>query len=133
VPLVRRTLLATAALSALSLASATAQTAAPTVINVELSDYRFEPKVISLTQGQTYRLHLTNPSSKLHGLEAKEFFETVALASWSASRVSKGGIAVWPGQWVDVDLTPQTPGDYAMHSPYPMNELLGMKGHIVVH
>jgi uncharacterized cupredoxin-like copper-binding protein len=133
VPTVRRALFVTAALAFISVAGASAQPAAPTVVSVELSDYKFTPKVVELTQGQTYRLHLTNSSNMLHGFEARSFFDTVTLAAWSAGSVQKGGIAVWPGRTVDVDLTPKTPGDYEMHSPYPMNEMLGMKGQIVVH
>ena len=132
-PFVRHALVITAALSLVSIAGASAQPAAPTVVNVELSDYKFTPKVVQLSQGQTYRLHLTNSSNMLHGLEAKAFFETVTLAGWSAGSVQKGEVAVWPGRWVDVDLTPKTTGEYEMHSPYPMNEMLGMKGEIVVH
>jgi hypothetical protein len=112
--------------------AARAQPAQPTVVNVELSDYRFEPKVIELKRGQAYILHLTNPSNSRHGLEAKEFFDTVDIADWSKRRVVHGDIEVWPRQWNDVGFTPTTAGEYPMHSPDWMNVMFGMTGEIVV-
>jgi uncharacterized cupredoxin-like copper-binding protein len=119
----------------IGLAAAHAQPAAPITINVVLTGgYRFEPHVIELKQGQAYILHLTNPSVNKHGLEAAAFFATVAYPDWSKGRVNaKGDIEVWPGQWNDVGFTPTTPGAYDIHSPDPMDELLGMKGQIIVH
>jgi len=131
--LARTALLLVASASALGAAGARAQPAQPTVINVVLTDYRFEPKVIELHQGQAYILHLTNPSNKRHGLEAKEFFATVDIADWSKGRVTDGDVEVWPGQWNDVAVTPNAPGEYPMHSPDTMNQLMGMTGEIVVH
>ena len=113
--------------------AAQAQPAAPITIHVVLGEQRFEPKVIELNQGQAYILHLTNPTTDKHGLESKAFFATVTYPDWSNGRVHDGDIEVWPGQWNDVAFTPNTPGVYDMHSPDTMNELMGMKGQIVVH
>ena len=129
----RNALLGLALAPLLAAAAAQAQPAQPTVINVSLVDYQFEPKVIELNQGQAYILHLTNPSNKKHGFESKTFFATVTYADWSKDRVQDGVVEVWPGQWNDIALTPDAPGTYELHSPDSMNELLGMKGEIVVH
>ena len=128
----RRAALKLAAASALAAAPALAQPEYVT-INLELGDNVYRPKVIELQHGQEYLLHITNPTVNKHGVEAKEFFDTVVFPDWSKGRVKGGDIEVWPGRWNDVAFTPQTPGEYPMHSPDPMNQILGMVGKIVVH
>jgi uncharacterized cupredoxin-like copper-binding protein len=115
-------------------AAAQAQPPAPITINIELTGgYHFAPNDIELKQGQPYILHLTNHSLNRHGLESKAFFDTVTFPDWSKGRVNaKGDIEVWPGQWNDVAFTPNTPGAYVIHSPDSGDEILGMKGQIVV-
>jgi hypothetical protein len=130
---VRAALLALA-LAPIGAAAAPADPAQPITIHVELTGgYQFIPKVIELKQGQPYILHLTNRSTNKHGLESKAFFDTVTFPDWSKGRVNaRGDIEVWPLQWNDVAFTANTPGTYDIHSPDPMDELLGMKGQIVV-
>ena len=115
-------------------AAVQAQPAAPITLNIVLgAGYRFDPHVIELKAGQAYILHLTNPTLNRHGLESKAFFDTVTIPDWSKGRVNaRGDIEVWPGQWNDVGFTPNTPGTYDIHSPDTMDEMLGMKGQIVV-
>ena len=130
----RRAYVLVLAFVSLGAAAAEAQPPAPITINIELQGgYRFQPNSIELKPGQPYILHLTNPSTNKHGLEAKAFFDTVTYPDWSKGRVSaKGDIEVWPGQWNDVAFTANTPGTFDIHSPDPMDEILGMKGQIVV-
>jgi plastocyanin len=133
VPAVRNlTVLALLLASALATGAAQAQPAGRTVVNLVFGDNRYDPKVIELKVGQEYLLHITNPTVNKHGLEAKEFFDSVTFPDWSKGRVKNGDLEVWPGQWNEVDFTPQTPGEYPMHSPDPMNQILGMVGTIVV-
>jgi uncharacterized cupredoxin-like copper-binding protein len=122
------------AVAALGAATAQAQPPAPITINIVLTGgYHFEPSHIELKQGQAYILHLTNPSLNKHGLESKAFFDTVTFPDWSKGRVNaRGDIEVWPGQWNDVAFTPNAPGEYDIHSPDTGDEILGMKGQIVV-
>jgi uncharacterized cupredoxin-like copper-binding protein len=118
----------------LGAAAAQAQPPAAITINITLTGgYRYEPSHIELKQGQPYILHLTNPTVNKHGLESKAFFDTVTFPDWSKGRVNaKGDIEVWPGQWNDVAFTPNAPGEYDIHSPDTGDEILGMKGQIVV-
>jgi uncharacterized cupredoxin-like copper-binding protein len=115
-----------------ALASGGAALAQPTTINVELSEYKFAPMQLTLDHGQAYVLHLTNSGGKAHDLSAKNFFQTVALATGSAVKVKNGAVDLDAGESVDVALTPQKPGTYEMHCTHPFHEMLGMKGQIVV-
>jgi uncharacterized cupredoxin-like copper-binding protein len=106
--------------------------AQPTVINIQLSEYKYAPMQLTLEHGQAYVLHLTNSGGKAHDLSAKAFFETVALAPGSAAKVKNGDVDLDEGESVDVALTPQKPGTYEMHCTHPFHSMLGMKGQIVV-
>jgi uncharacterized cupredoxin-like copper-binding protein len=123
-------------LAALALAGAVAVAgvafAQPTVINIQLSEYKFAPMQLTLEHGQAYVLHLTNTGGKAHDLSAKAFFQTVALAPGSAAKIKDGGVDLDEGESADVALTPQKPGTYEMHCTHPFHSMLGMKGRIVV-
>jgi plastocyanin len=114
-------------------AAAHADPAQPITVNFTLGDNRYDPPNLELRAGQAYILHMTNIDHVKHGFEAKEFFDTVTTPDWAKGRVKNGDVEVWAHQWTDIAFTPNTPGDYPLHSPDPMNELLGMKGHIIVH
>jgi uncharacterized cupredoxin-like copper-binding protein len=127
---ISRPLAAIALVGALAIASAAL--AQPTVINVELAEYKFAPMQLTLTHGQAYVLHLSNTGGKAHDLSAKAFFQTVAFGAGSAAKVKGGDVDLDEGESVDVVLTPQTPGTYEMHCTHPFHAMLGMKGQIVV-
>jgi uncharacterized cupredoxin-like copper-binding protein len=129
---VRPRFLAISAL-ALTLGLAGAASAQPTVINVQLTEYKFIPAQINLTAGQAYVLHLVNTGGKTHDFQAKAFFATVALAAASASQVHDGDVDLATGETADIALTPQKPGVYPLKCTEPFHEMLGMKGQIVVH
>jgi uncharacterized cupredoxin-like copper-binding protein len=115
-----------------SMVIAGAACAQPTVINVQLSEYKFAPMQLTLEHGQAYVLHLTNTGGKAHDLSAKAFFQTVTLAPASAAKVKDGDVDLDEGESADVALTPQKPGTYEMHCTHPFHSMLGMKGQIIV-
>jgi plastocyanin len=119
--------------ASLALGLASAASAQPTVINVQLDEYKYVPMQIDLHAGQAYVFHLTNTGSKDHDLSAKAFFATVALDPATASKVKNGDIDVDEGESVDVAFTPRAAGSYEMHCTRPFHSMLGMKGQIVVH
>jgi uncharacterized cupredoxin-like copper-binding protein len=114
------------------LAVASAAAAQPTVINIQLTEYKYAPMQLTLDHGQAYVLHVTNTGGKGHDLSAKAFFQTVTLAPGSAAKVKDGGIDLDEGESADVALTPLKPGTYEMHCTHPFHAMLGMKGQIVV-
>ena len=115
-----------------ALAVAGAAVAQPTVINIQLTEYKFAPMQLTLDHGQAYVLHLTNTGGKGHDLSAKAFFQTVTLAPGSAAKVKDGSVDLDEGESADVALTPLKPGTYEMHCTHPFHSMLGMKGQIVV-
>jgi uncharacterized cupredoxin-like copper-binding protein len=115
-----------------ALAVASAAVAQPTVINIQLSEYKYAPMQLTLDHGQAYVLHVTNTGGKGHDLSAKAFFQTVTLAPGSAAKVKDGSIDLDEGESADVALTPLKPGSYEMHCTHPFHSMLGMKGQIVV-
>jgi uncharacterized cupredoxin-like copper-binding protein len=117
---------------AVTLGAAGVAVAQPTVINVELSEYKFAPMQLTLTHGQAYVLHLTNSGGKAHDFSAKAFFQTVAFGAGSAAKAKGGDVDLDEGESIDIALTPQTPGSYEMHCTHPFHAMLGMKGQIVV-
>ena len=129
----RHLLAAGAAASLLAAGVAGAQPAGPTVIAVQLSEFRYTPATIELNRGQPYVLRLTNSGKHGHDLKAKAFFEAVSLAADSAAKVKDGAVEVGPGETADITLTPTAAGSYEMHCTHPLHSTMGMKGHIVVH
>jgi plastocyanin len=111
---------------------ARAQPAAPTVITVQLSEYKFSPVEIDLDHGQSYVLRVVNTGGKAHDLSAKAFFQSVTLAPASASEVKDGAVELAMGESADVALATGAPGTYEMHCTHPLHSMLGMKGRIVV-
>ena len=104
----------------------------PTVINVQLSEYKFTPMEIDLKLGEPYVLHLTNTGGKSHDLSARAFFQTVSLAPGSATKVRDGDVDLDESESADVAFVPRTPGTYEMHCTHFLHSMLGMKGQIVV-
>ena len=115
-----------------TLASAALAQPSPTVINVQLSDYKFTPREIDLKAGEPYVLHLTNTGGKSHDFTAKAFFQAVSLAPGAAPKVRNGNVDLDGGENVDVAFVAQTPGTYEMHCSEFLHAMLGMKGLIVV-
>ena len=113
-------------------AGSQAQSAAPTVIAVQLSNYSYSPAEIVLTHGQAYVLHLTTSGRHAHDLSAKAFFRTVSLTQGDAAKVRDGDVEVGEGQSIDVAFVAGAPGAYEMHCTHPLHSMFGMKGRIIV-
>ena len=130
-----RTALALAPLALLLLAPAAAAQpapAAPTVVTLKLSEYRFEPKEIDLDHGQSYVLRLSNVGLRDHSFSAKAFFQAAAWAPALKPWVRNGVVEIPQGQTIDIPLTAPDAGEYDFDCTPVMHEMLGMKGRIVV-
>jgi plastocyanin len=113
-------------------AGAVVKPGAPGIVDVQMTEYRFEPADIDLRRGRTYTLHLVNVGENSHALSAKAFFASVSLDAGSAAAVKKGS-SIWvaPGRSLDLTLTAGAAGSYEMHGV--SDAMFGMKGRIVVH
>ena len=115
-----------------ALATAGSALARPSVINVQLSEYKIEPMQLSLEHDQAYVLHLTNTGGKPHNFSAWGFFRTVSLAPRSASKVENGRVDLDVGESADIALIPQRPGVFQVHCSRLFHSMLGMRAQIVV-
>lgn len=108
---------------------ASAGAAAPTVVAITLSSFKFAPSTIRLHHGQHYQLRLTNSGGGGHDFVAPEFFAAAKVAGGS---VSGGEVDVDGHASVTIDLIAPPPGRYRVHCSHFMHSTFGMKGEIVV-
>lgn len=127
---IRATILS--AFSAVLIASAAhAQTAED--IPVSLTSYAFTPSTITLKAGKTYRLHLSNDSSKGHDFTAAEFFAASTVAPGDKGKFGDDNeVEVGAHQAVDITVTPTRAGTYPLTCSHFLHTTFGMKGTIVV-
>lgn len=99
-------------------------------IEIQLSNYKFEPNKITMRRGQPYRLHLVSTGD--HSFSAPKFFASAQIAPEDAATVTKGKVEVDKDQPRDVLLIPQQIGTYEFHCTHFMHAPMGMSGHITV-
>src|SRR5262245_23215817 len=115
------------------LAAQSATSQAPTVVNVQLSNFKFAPKDIVLNHGQSYVLRLTNAADGGHDFTASEFFAASRIAAADRSLVAEGEIEVPAGQVREVHLTaPAAAGSYKLKCSHSFHKMFGMSGTILV-
>jgi plastocyanin len=109
---------------------ALAQTATP--VSITLTSYAFDPSALNLKAGTTYHLHFINSGSKDHNFSAPEFFAAAQVAPEDQAKVEKGRVALEGGQSLDITVTPDRPGIFAVECTHFMHSMMGMHGSIVV-
>ena len=121
-----------AAMSALAAGPAIAQ-GEPPIIDVQLTNFAFTPKVINLNAGTTYTLRLTSVSGGGHSFGAKDFFARAAIAPSDRAFVRNGAVEV-PGRQVRVVhfTAPRQRGSYRLKCTHALHKTFGMTGTIVV-
>jgi plastocyanin len=110
--------------------SAMAQEAAP--ISITLTSYAITPNALNLKAGTTYHMHFINSSSKDHNFSAPDFFAASQIAPEDQAKVEKGRVALEGGQSLDITVTPDRPGTFAVECTHFMHKMMGMHGSIVV-
>lgn len=100
-------------------------------IDVELSNFDFTPKTLTLRHGQPYRLRLVNRGSGGHNFSAPAFFKAATIAPDDAAAVAKGAIELAKGESRDVRLIPAA-GRYKLKCAHFLHSGFGMKGEILV-
>jgi uncharacterized cupredoxin-like copper-binding protein len=109
---------------------ALAQTVTP--ISISLTNYAFAPSALNLKAGMTYHMHFINSGSKDHNFSAPEFFAAAQVAPEDQAKVDKGLVALEGGQSLDITVTPDRPGTFAVECTHFMHRMMGMHGSIVV-
>ena len=116
-----------------SFAASAASAAAPAVVNVELSNFKFDPKAITMEHGQSYVLRLHNAADGGHDFTAGEFFAAAVIADEDRRLVAEGGVEVPSGQVREIHLTaPAAAGHYKLKCTHSFHKMFGMSGEIVV-
>ena len=106
---------------------------APTVVSVQLANFKFTPKDIVLNHGQPYVLRLTNVSDGGHDFVAEAFFDAANVAPADRRLIAEGGIEVPSGQTLEIHLTaPAAPGSFKLKCSHTFHKTFGMSGTIVV-
>jgi uncharacterized cupredoxin-like copper-binding protein len=103
----------------------------PAVASIDLANFSFNPRAISLQAGVPTVLRLRNLASGGHSFTAPEFFAASNLQPQSAALVQKGRVEVPAHSSVDINLIPAA-GQYALKCSHPFHAAFGMKGTIVV-
>ena len=101
-------------------------------MQVDLSNFAYTPRTITLHHGTPYRLHLVNTSGHAHNFVAKDFFAETSLSPASRSAVQDGDVELGGHESADVVLVARHAGTYEVHCSHFMHTTLGMKGTIVV-
>jgi uncharacterized cupredoxin-like copper-binding protein len=102
-------------------------------VHISLTSYAFTPATITLKSGTTYRLHLTNDSTKTHDFTAAEFFAASTIAPADKAKLEEDSeIEVAAGESADLTLTPNRAGTYPLTCSHFLHASFGMKGTIVV-
>jgi uncharacterized cupredoxin-like copper-binding protein len=105
----------------------------PSVINVQLSSFKFTPKTIVLDHGQPYVLRLTNASKDGHDFTAPGFFAASRIAPSDRAMVMEGEVEMHPGVTHEIHLTaPASPGRYKLKCSHSFHKMFGMSGTIIV-
>ncbi|WP_443025864.1 cupredoxin domain-containing protein [Sphingomonas sp. RB1R13] len=110
---------------------ARSQTSLPTVVAVDLSNFRFSPPNIRLRAGVPITLRLQNSAGSAHSFSAPEFFKTARLLSSAVSMVRNGTVEVARRSTVDISLAPAK-GSYRLRCSHMMHSAFEMKGVIQV-
>ena len=111
--------------------SAQAQTGIPTVMTVDLSNFRFSPPSIRLSAGVPIVLRLRNSSGGGHSFSAPEFFKASRLSPAATNVMHNGTVEVAKHSTVDISLAPAR-GSYRLRCSHVMHSAFGMKGVIQV-
>ncbi|HTH28622.1 MAG TPA: cupredoxin domain-containing protein [Sphingobium sp.] len=105
---------------------------APETVKVELSSFRFSPRMVEFEHGKRYVLHLVNLSDGGHNFVAKAFFAAARIDPADQEKVRNGRVEVGGGKETVIHLTAPAPGNYKLHCSHFMHAPFGMTGQIVV-
>ena len=100
-------------------------------VTVRLSNFSFDPEILTLKAGVPVTLTLVNDSSGAHDFSAPAFFAASSLQPGSQV-TADGRVAVDANQTVAVTLVPRTPGTYPLECTHFLHDTFGMHGTIQV-
>jgi uncharacterized cupredoxin-like copper-binding protein len=103
----------------------------PRQLEVDLSNFKFQPNQIHLKAGESVRLHLVNAASGGHNFTAPDFFAHARIEPADAKAVVDGSVEIDGRQSRDIVLVPAR-GTYKLRCTHAFHKMFGMSGEIVV-
>lgn len=100
-------------------------------VNIELSNFAFNPAALHLHQGRVYRLHFVNKGSGGHNFSARSFFSAAQIDPQDLGVLQEGSVNLGKGEARDIRLVPAA-GSYKVKCTHFMHSTFGMKGSITV-
>jgi plastocyanin len=110
---------------------AQSQSTGPTVVAVELSNFRFTPRAIHLRAGVPIVLRLHNASGGGHNFSAPQFFKAARVSPSAANLVGNGTVEILKHSTVEISLVPGR-GSYRLKCTHTLHPTFGMRGGIRV-
>ena len=101
-------------------------------IEIDLDSYSFTPKSLHLKQGNAYKLHFVNKSSKSHDFTAPDFFAALTVAPGDFAKVAEGEVELAGGESADVKAVANKAGKYSVKCSKFLHASFGMTGEAVI-
>ncbi|MCL6684300.1 plastocyanin/azurin family copper-binding protein [Sphingomonas alba] len=103
----------------------------PSVVQVTMTSFNFNPATVQLRAGIPTVLQLRNDAGGAHNFSAPAFFAAAHIDPASSALIHDGHVEVKGHAQVDITLTPAA-GQYPLKCTHPLHSSFGMKGSITV-
>lgn len=104
----------------------------PTLVRIQLVDFRFVPSTVRLQSHTTYVLRLVNPGASEHDFAAPKFFQSTTVSADSIRKIHEGRVVLHAGETIDIKLTTGEAGGFSLRCTYFGHALMGMTGRLEV-
>ena len=104
-------------------------------LEVSLTEFAYDPAVLTFKVGSPYRLRLSNLGEVTHYFVSEAFFEAIDVwklekPDGAVERPRLQSVALEPGSEKEIWFVASLPGDYEFYCTAPLHSLLGMEGQI---
>ena len=106
-------------------------------LQVELSEFDYEPETLKFRKGQPYALKLTNTGSITHRFVARGFFRAIAVRGivyedGEAGYPTIEAVSLEPQETKTLYFVPVISGNYDLSCDRPLHATLGMVGRLLI-
>lgn len=106
-------------------------------VQIELSEFSFEPETLRFRKDQPYALALTNTGSIAHRFVARGFFRAIAVRGIVYEDAEAGyptieAVSLDPQETKTLYFVPVIRGDYYLSCDRPLHATLGMVGRLSI-
>lgn len=107
-------------------------------VRVEMTEYRFEPQVLSFREGKPYIMELVNRGREKHYFAAPDFLRAIAARKAEVPEVVEAkawrftSFELYPGQTLRLFFVAVTPGTYPLTCTIPGHADRGMRAAVKI-